>query len=65
MARRDTGKRIKVWKAEIKHNYVARYAGHHHTKEEAEQAERALRLRLTGVAEPLIGEAKVQWASEQ
>ena len=49
------------YKARIKHNYVERFLGYHDTYEEADQAERAMRLRLTGVEEPLIGEAKVQF----
>jgi hypothetical protein len=49
------------WKARIKHNYKERYIGDFDTFEEAVQAERALRFRLTGREDPMIGEAKVQW----
>lgn len=49
------------YKARVKHNYKERFIGDFDTYEEALQAERALRIRLTGREEPLIGEAKVQW----
>jgi hypothetical protein len=38
----------KPWKAEIKHKYKARFLGYFATKAEAEAAERAKRLELTG-----------------
>lgn len=43
------------WKAEIKVNYKPRYLGYYSTYEEADQAERAMRLQLTGREEPMIG----------
>jgi hypothetical protein len=49
------------YKARVKHNYKERYIGDFDTFEEAVQAERALRFRLTGREDPMIGEAKVQW----
>lgn len=49
MARLDKGyRRKKPWKAEIRHFYKTRYLGHFATKDEAEAAERAKRLELTG-----------------
>jgi hypothetical protein len=47
------------WKAEIKHNYISRFLGYFATRDEAEAAERAKRLELTGTPEALRGAAKI------
>jgi hypothetical protein len=44
--------RTKPWKAEVKFRGVSRFLGYFETKEEAEEAERAMRLKLTGVPHP-------------
>jgi hypothetical protein len=44
--------RTKPYKAAVKFNYKERFLGYFPTKEEAEEAERAMRIHLTGVAHP-------------
>lgn len=39
---------VKPWKAEISYNGQRRFLGYFATKDEAIQAERAMRLKLTG-----------------
>lgn len=48
----------KPWKAEIRHNYQTRFLGYFHTKDEAESAERAKRLELTGIEHTVPGWVK-------
>jgi hypothetical protein len=52
---RNHYRREKPWKAEVKHNYRARFLGYFHTKEEAEAAERQKRLELTGREDTIPG----------
>lgn len=40
--------RKKPWRATVKHNYKERFLGYFSTKEEAEEVERQMRLRLKG-----------------
>jgi len=58
MARLGNPNATKPWKAEIKHNYKSRFLGYFYTKEEAEQAERDMRLKLTGVEHAVPGWVK-------
>lgn len=46
-------KRSKPWKAEIKHEYVPRFLGYFHTRDEAEAAERDMRVLLKGTPDPV------------
>lgn len=46
-------KRSKPWKAEVKHRYVPRFLGYFHTRDEAEAAERAMRVELKGTPDPV------------
>ena len=43
--------RKKPWRGAVKHNYKERFLGYFETKEEAEEAERQMRLRLKGRGE--------------
>jgi hypothetical protein len=48
-------KRTRPWKAEIKVNYETFFIGYFYCRDDAEQAERDLRLSLTGREDPMIG----------
>ena len=53
MARLGTARqKTKPWRAAVKYKYKERFLGYFATKEEAEQAERDMRVRLTGVPHP-------------